>query len=160
MKIRSGMFVAILAMVLVLAACGGKEAAPSHDGHAAGGDLREKTASADKLPAFLKNQPDELRIVYQAAGKASDILQWMPCYCGCGDSVGHQSNLNCFIHEIHADGSVTWDDHGTRCGVCVQIAVTSIKLKQEGKSLKEIRDMIDETYKKGYAKPTKTPMPA
>ncbi|WP_307554105.1 PCYCGC motif-containing (lipo)protein [Paenibacillus sp. V4I5] len=25
--------------------------------------------------------------------------------------------------------SVIWDDHGTRCGVCLQIAVQSIKPK-------------------------------
>jgi hypothetical protein len=31
---------------------------------------------------------------------------------------------------------------------------------QEGKSLKEIRTIIDETYKEGYAKPTDTPMPS
>jgi Protein of unknown function with PCYCGC motif len=35
----------------------------------------------------------------------------------------------------------------------------SIKMKQEGKSIKEIRHYIDEKYKEGYAKPTKTPMP-
>ncbi|MCZ2260345.1 PCYCGC motif-containing (lipo)protein [Sporosarcina sp. G11-34] len=30
----------------------------------------------------------------------------------------------------------------------------------EGDSLKEIRDVIDETYKEGYAEPTNTPMPS
>lgn len=40
-----------------------------------------------------------------------------------------------------------------------KIAAKSIKMKQEGKSIKEIRRYIDKKYKEGYAKPTKTPMP-
>ncbi len=93
--------------------------------------FKKKTASADILPSFLDNQQEEIRLVYQAAGKATDILQWMPCYCGCGESAGHVSNLNCFIQKENEDGSVVWDDHGTRCGVCLQIAVQSIKMTQE-----------------------------
>lgn len=48
----------------------------------------------------------------------------------------------------------------TRCGVCLEIAVTASKMKSEGKSDKEIRHFIDETYKEGYADATDTPMPA
>ena len=99
-----------------------------------------------------------LSIKWQAS--ATDIIKWMPCYCGCGESAGHGSNLNCFIDEIREDGSVVWDDHGTRCQVCLEIAVQSVKMTQEGKSLKEIREFIDENYKEGYAEPTDTPMPA
>lgn len=157
--------VALLLLAAVVTACAPKpEAASSHAGHeqhqTASGDIQEKTASASVLPSFLDKQPDDIRLVYQAAGQAADILKWMPCYCGCGESAGHQSNLNCFIQKVNEDGSVMWDDHGTRCGVCLQIAVKSIKLKQDGKSLKEIRQTIDQTYKQGYAKPTPTPMPA
>ena len=83
----------------------------------------------------------------------------MPCYCGCGESAGHKSNLNCFIQEKREDGSIVWDDHGTRCLVCLEIAVQSAQLHKEGKSLKEIRQFIDDTYKEGYAKPTPTDMP-
>lgn len=124
------------------------------------GDLQEQTASAKILPGFLDNQSKDIRLVYQVAGQATDILKWMPCYCGCGESAGHQSNLNCFIAEIHDDGSIVWDDHGTRCQVCLEIAVESVNLYQQGKSLKEIRTIIDEKYKEGYATPTPTEMPA
>ncbi|WP_159881209.1 PCYCGC motif-containing (lipo)protein [Paenibacillus puerhi] len=156
----------LLALVLlasIATACAPKpEAATSHAGHEqhqGSGDIQETTASATVLPKFLDKQSEEIRLVYQAAGQATEILKWMPCYCGCGDSVGHQSNMNCFIQEVKPGGSVVWDDHGTRCGVCLQIAVKSIKLTQDGKSLREIRQTIDQTYKQGYAKPTPTPMP-
>lgn len=88
------------------------------------------------------------------------LLNSMPCYCGCGDSAGHQSNLNCFVAEIEEDGAVVWDDHGTRCGVCLHIAVEASKLKREGMSDIDIRNAIDEKYEEGYAEPTPTPMPS
>jgi len=163
MKIK--WFLLICISVLLIAGCSSKE--EPHDGHEEGhethapnGDLQEKTASADVLPSFLDHQTDELKLVYQAAGKAHEILEWMPCYCGCAESAGHTSNKNCFINKVNEDGSIVWDDHGTRCQVCVEIAVQSIKMTQEGKTLKEIRNFIDDTYNEGFATPTNTPMPS
>lgn len=124
------------------------------------GDLQETTASAAMLPSFLDDKPEDMRMIYQAAGSASDILEWIPCYCGCGESAGHNSNLNCFVSEVREDGAIVWDDHGTRCPVFLEIAVESINMAQDGKSLKEIRNHIDETYNEGFAEPTPTPMPA
>lgn len=158
--------------LLVLSACGEdkqavektqnaaqKEASHEEHGHASG-DIQEKTASADVLPSFLDNKSEDIRLVYQIAGQSTEILEWMPCYCGCGESVGHKSNLNCFIEEKREDGTIVWDDHGTRCLTCLEIAVQSAKMHKDGKSLKEIRQTIDNTYKEGYAKPTPTDMPA
>ncbi|WP_425262706.1 PCYCGC motif-containing (lipo)protein [Paenibacillus thermotolerans] len=144
-------------MAVVLAACTGA-GNESHEGHTHG-DLQEETSSADVLPSFLDGKAEEIRLVYRLAGASTDLLQWIPCYCGCGESVGHRSNMNCFIKEAREDGTVVWDDHGTRCGVCLEIAAQSVKLKSEGKSDLEIRDFIDQTYGKGYAAPTPTPMP-
>lgn len=163
MKVIIRKTILMVSMAAVLSACGAQKQS-THDEHTdhashTTADIQEKTSSASILPTFLKNQPDQVKLVYEAAGKATDILKWIPCYCGCGDEAGHTSNLNCFIKEVTADNSIVWDDHGTRCGVCLQIAVKSIQLKQEGKSLKEIRHYIDTTYKTGFAKPTKTPMP-
>lgn len=136
-----------------------KEASHEEQGHASG-DIQEETASADVLPSFLDNKSKDLRLVYQIAGQSTEILEWIPCYCGCGESAGHKSNLNCFIQEKRKDGTIVWDDHGTRCLVCLEIAVQSAKMHKDGMSLKEIRQTIDETYKEGYAKPTPTDMPA
>lgn len=153
--------------MLALSACGKAAESPhaesshaGHSSHASNGDLREITASADQLPAFLDGQTDSVRLAYQAAGALGDTLQWIPCYCGCGSSAGHRSNLNCFVNETRADGSVEWDDHGTRCGVCVQIVLQTAQLKQQGKSDLEIRKYIDSHYQSGFADPTDTPLPA
>lgn len=173
---KKKLFAAMAALTLVLAACGNgatdQPEADHHDSraeageaghveHLANGDLQEVTASADELPSFLDGKPEDMRLVYQVAGKATEILEYMPCYCGCGESAGHGSNMNCFLDEVREDGSVVWDDHGTRCQVCLDIAVKSVQMKQDGKSLKEIREAIDTEYGQGgYAEPTDTPMPA
>ena len=164
----------LFCFMLVLASCGPKEEShKDHEGeghleheehnhvaHLENGDIQETTSSVDVLPEFLEKQPENMQLIYQAAAKANDVLQWMPCYCGCGESAGHRSNLNCFVHEIKDNGEVVWDDHGTRCAACLETAVTSINLFQEGKSLTEIRQVIDDAYKEGYAVPTDTPMPS
>ncbi|OZI10668.1 hypothetical protein CEW92_15765 [Bacillaceae bacterium SAS-127] len=123
------------------------------------GDLQEETASVDEMPNFLQDKDDQMKTIYLAAAKNPEVLESMPCYCGCGDSAGHKSNLNCFVADIKEE-KVVWDDHGTRCGVCLEIAAESVLMHKEGKSLKDIRDYIDDKYNEGYAEPTPTPMPA
>lgn len=158
----------LFSCILFLSACGQDSKQEIHEehedhvhvGHLENGDLQETTASSDILPTFLDTQSEDMKLVYQAAAKANDVLKWMPCYCGCGDSAGHKSNFNCFVHEIKENGEVVWDDHGTRCAACLETAIASIQMVQEGKTLVEIRNTIDETYKEGYAKPTETPMPS
>lgn len=163
------------ALLLVLAACarqggasgeaGAGDAHKGHDGHAttlaANGDLREETASTDVLPSFLDEEADTVKLAYVTASKLQDTLQYIPCYCGCGQSSGHKSNLECFIAGVREDGTVIWDDHGTNCGVCQQIALQSAQKKSEGLSDLQIRQWVDETYGSGgYADPTDTPLPA
>ncbi|MGM9925132.1 MAG: PCYCGC motif-containing (lipo)protein [Bacillus sp. (in: firmicutes)] len=138
---------------------GGQEENHTHTQHAANGDLQEETKSIDILPAFLKEKPEEMSTVYSAAAKHKDLLESMPCYCGCGDSAGHKNNYDCFVFQNKEDGSIIWDDHGTRCKVCLEIAAESVVQYNNGKSVKEVRDYIDAKYEKGYAKPTPTPMP-
>lgn len=127
--------------------------------HLPNGDFQEATSSIEILPSFLDNQSDIVRGIYKLAAANADLLQWMPCYCGCSMSADHQHNGNCFYKEIRDDGTIVWDDHGTRCNVCIEIAAYSIKLHEDGMSVKEIRNFIDEVYKEGYAEPTPTPMP-
>ncbi|GEB34052.1 PCYCGC domain-containing protein [Brevibacillus parabrevis] len=163
MKRQSWLAISIFAAAL-LTGCGATDQADqdhaNHANHAPNGDLQELTASVDQLPKFLDNQDPVIIESYKIAGANRELLKSIPCYCGCGESAGHMHNGNCFIKEEKSDGSIVWDDHGTRCGVCMEIAVISSKLKQAGKSTKEIREYIDNNYKEGYGKPTPTPMPS
>ncbi|MFT9848165.1 PCYCGC motif-containing (lipo)protein [Aneurinibacillus sp. REN35] len=169
MKIRTKKwFFAAAASLLVLGAglsgCSSKEEAAhggtqAHQEQLAGGDILETTAGRDQLPSFLKNFDPQVAKVYQAVGYNHTVIEHMACYCGCGDSVGHKSNLDCFINEVKPDGKIVWNSHGTTCANCMNIAAESIVMKQEGKSLLDIRKYIDNKYKEGFAKPTPTPMP-
>lgn len=150
-------------LMVILSACSGntiekksEDNQPESKTTQHGGDIREETASAEELPSFLTNKSENMQTIYAAAAQHKELLEQMPCYCGCGGSVGHKDNYDCFIHENEGN-KVTWDDHGTKCQVCLEIAAEAINESQNGKSNKEIRESIDNKYKEGYAEPTPTP---
>lgn len=155
--------IVIVLMTLVVTACSGKidQSGAEHSAQerVANGDLREKTKSLDVLPMFLDGAHPDLVSIYANAPNHQELLEHIPCYCGCGDSAGHTSNYQCFVHDHFADGSLQWDDHGTRCGVCLEIAYYSMERAEKGDDPMDIRKAVDQAYKEGYAKPTNTPMP-
>lgn len=152
--------VCILAFLTFAAGCNASEKESSEGTHAEHGDLRQTTEGADVLPDFLAEKPENMQTLYQAVAKSKDLLTYIPCYCGCGDTpFEHKSNYECFIHDNETDGAIVWDDHATRCQACLDIAAESIIDYSNGKSIQEIRDQIDEAYKDGYPEPTKTPAP-
>lgn len=51
----------------------------------------------------------EVRAAYAFAARRADVLQFVPCYCGC-ERHGHRSNVDCYIRDRVADKPV-WDDH-------------------------------------------------
>ncbi|MFB6466112.1 PCYCGC motif-containing (lipo)protein [Cytobacillus sp. Hz8] len=124
------------------------------------GDLREVTPSENVLPGFLKDSTEGMKNVYLSAAKNKELLESIPCYCGCAESGNHKNNYDCYIYENRKNGEVVWDAHGTGCSTCVETTTESIKQYQAGKSIKEIRQYIDNKYKEGFPKPTPTPMPA
>lgn len=164
MKIPYTLITSLFALSILSSGCGTQSStdstgADSHTHHAANGDLQEETASTAVLPAFLEEKEKAIQTIYAEAAQHQRLLENMPCYCGCGESANHQNNYDCFIFENKKNGQIVWDDHGTRCGVCLQIAADSIAMENEGKSIKEIRLAVDEKYADGYATPTPTPMP-
>lgn len=51
------------------------------------------------------------REAYRFALARPDVLQYLPCYCGCA-SLGHTSNLSCFIRPSVSGREVTLESHG------------------------------------------------
>lgn len=65
------------------------------------------------LPAVGAAPPrpmEEVRAAYALAARRGDLLQYVPCYCGC-EKVGHSSNRDCYVRGQAADGTPVWDDH-------------------------------------------------
>lgn len=52
-----------------------------------------------------------VRAAYAYAVRRGDVLQYMPCYCGC-ERQGHGSNRDCFLKGKTAAGAPQWDAMG------------------------------------------------
>src|SRR5512145_1363260 len=56
-----------------------------------------KTAPPLPNVGFAPVRPmDVVRATYDFAAQHPEILNYVPCYCGCG-SQGHMANENCFV---------------------------------------------------------------
>ncbi len=104
-----------------------------------------KLAPASVLPEHVQKAPARVRTAYQFAVAHPDALENVPCYCGCG-SIGHHSNLACYIKNVDQDGKVTYDDHALGCSICVDIATDVMKMTEQGKSPQEIHTKIVDVY--------------
>ena len=63
-------------------------------------------------PQYQLPRPLEVvRAVYEFAGRRPDVLQYVPCFCGCQAS-GHVGNDDCFVSSRDASGKPRWDLHG------------------------------------------------
>jgi len=64
----------------------------------------------DQMPADVQSAPMTVQQAYQFAAANPDAMQNIPCYCGCG-SMGHRSNLDCYIKSVRADGTIEFENH-------------------------------------------------
>ena len=124
-----------------------------------------KAAPAGKLPPLptVNFEPVEpvakLAEVYEFAARHPEVLQYVPCYCGC-EGVGHQANHDCFVKSRAADGAVTqWDSHGMGCTICLGVGRKAMNMFKSGMSVPAIRAAIDKEYGSHYPTHTPTPMP-
>ena len=102
-------------------------------------------ASMQDMPAEVKQAPVTVQQSYQFAAANPDILEQVPCYCGCG-AMGHNSNYDCYVSEVSSDRSIVYDSHALGCSICVDITLDTMRLLDQGKEVKEIKAFIDQTY--------------
>jgi hypothetical protein len=174
--------VALFALLLVsapaFAACSGAHATasdggwtaamPTMDGNVPTGDASAATPTGGDMPmaaadAVWAARPDFVRTsaqteeAYAFALQHPQIVQWMPCYCGCA-AMGHGSNLDCYYKHGQPGDRAVFEEHASYCDICVQITLKTKHLVAEGKSLHEIRQIIDQTFG-GSAPGTSTEQP-
>jgi len=111
------------------------------------GSVHLKMLPASELPAQMQNAPEIVRESYQFALANPDILEKVPCYCGC-DAVGHQSNYACYVSAVNDSGDVNYDEHALGCSICVDITQDVMRMVKEGKPIDEIQAAIDQIYSK------------
>lgn len=110
------------------------------------------------FPSYVVKAPGVVRAAYSYAVQGRDVLQYIPCYCGCGVHDGHQSAWNCFIADMVSGGPTRFDEHGANCDMCVDIILTAERMSQEGRPISQIRAEVTRRY--GSLGPsTNTPLP-
>jgi len=90
--------------------------------------------SADVLSPTLFSE-EKTRAAYQVAKDIPEVLEQLPCFCGCMTSFGHKNNLFCFK-----------DQHGSGCTICQDIALDARKMHDQGMPIAQIQDNIKAKY--------------
>jgi hypothetical protein len=111
------------------------------------------------MPGPIKNMPAHVaRSLYAFAGAKPEVLDHIPCHCGCR-SKGHRSVHSCFVKHRSTKGIVTeWEEHGLTCPLATDITGDVMLWHDQGKSIDVIRRAIDREF--GGRRPgTDTPLP-
>jgi hypothetical protein len=82
---------------------------------------------------------------YAYAMSSSNVIDWMPCYCGCG-AMGHRSNLDCYFKPGMPNGQIVFEEHASFCDICVKTTLMAKTMVAEGKTLGEIRAAVDQSF--------------
>lgn len=143
MKIsRKIAFLFLIGLLTLTGVSGCSSQSETGDSHA-----NMKMASMDIMPAEVQSAPVSVQQAYQFNVANPDIMQDIPCYCGCG-SVGHTSNYDCYVADVDAAGQITFDNHALGCSICVDITQDVMRMVEDGKSPQDARAYIDATYSK------------
>ncbi len=129
----------VLVAASMLSACGNTASVTGTGGLA--------MASMADMPAEVKSAPATVQQAYQFAVANPDVLEQIPCYCGCG-KVGHTSNYACYVQSVDDQGVITYDTHALGCSICVDITQDTMRMLEQGKTVAEIKASVDQTYAK------------
>lgn len=150
--VRTVMYALLLgfAFITFLAACG--TADDKESAHLHGSETWEQTSSVTTLPGFLDDHTQLTKDLYSEVHNHADLMSGIPCYCGCMVATeideAHDSLLRCYWGELPGgDGSVTWTDHSTNCGICKMEMEEVIALSKQGKTADEILAAVNAKYK-------------
>ena len=103
--------------------------------------------SMDQMPAEVQSAPVTVQEAYQFAAANPEVMENIPCYCGCGN-IGHASNYDCYVSHMDDKGEIAFDNHALGCSICVDITQDVMRLLRDGKSPQVARAYIDATYSK------------
>ena len=111
------------------------------------------------IPNTMPRSPELISEVYEYAARNPDVLEFVPCFCGC-ETAGHRANAHCFVKSRNADGTVKdWEQHGMGCAVCIDVARDSMQLQASGASVDDVRSAIEAKYAERFPRMTPTPEP-
>ena len=94
----------------------------------------ENPKAAGVLSPALFTDP-KARAAYQTAKDIPEVLEQLPCFCGCMMNMGHKNNLFCFM-----------DQHGSGCDLCEDIALDAREMHDKGLPISKIQENIRAKY--------------
>lgn len=94
---------------------------------------------------FPARSLDHIKAAYAFAARRPDVLQSLPCFCGCARQ-GHRSNEACYVTGRSASGVPRWTDHAITCGMCVDITHDAIVMTADHQLVDAIRRAIEMKY--------------
>ena len=110
------------------------------------------------VPNMVPRAPEDIRAAYTFAAHRPDVLEYVPCFCGC-ETAGHSGNADCFVESRNPDGTVReWDTHGMACTICIDVARQAMRLHTSGANVQDIRAAIEGEYAR-FPSQTPTPTP-
>ncbi len=120
---------------------------------------RETQESDIKLPSYAYTNPLTLK-AYKYATEHPEMLEQIPCYCGCGSHGSEASDYkpHRFLRDCFINDNWEYDEHASFCDVCIGEAIKVQDYLAKGKTLKEARALIDQEYSRIGAEKTNTPM--
>jgi len=118
----------------------------------------EVAAAWDARPDYVKALPDAGQAAYAYALARPDVLQWLPCYCGCA-GMEHRSNLDCFFVRREAKSTLAYEEHASYCDICIKTANMASDMLRQGSTMTQIRAAVDSTFGGGAVPGTDTPLP-
>jgi hypothetical protein len=130
-------FVTIIVWPFILSGCSA--------GSSGGENQAFHLAPLSGMPPEVHAAPAAVQEAYRFAAANSEVLEQLPCYCGCGP-IGHTSNYACYISEEKSDGELVFDNHALGCSICVDITQDAMRLLSQGKTVPEIRVYVDDSY--------------
>lgn len=150
-SVASFMYIFLLcfAFITILAACSSGD--DQKKTRTVGSETWEMTCGIADMPQFLTKHTDLTNELYAQVAEHSQTMEQLQCYCGCihGTAIDepHNNLLRCYWAEAPAeDGSITWTDHSTTCGICKHELEMVIDLTKQGQSAAEIKQAIDKAY--------------
>ncbi|MBI4201372.1 MAG: hypothetical protein HY531_03660 [Chloroflexi bacterium] len=109
------------------------------------------------LPAYVRGASLKVKAAYADAIQHASVLQYIPCWCGCGQHSGHTSVHDCFVQYGHlSGGTVAFDEHGANCDMCVELVQDAKRLTEDGQTIRQVRQYATAKYGT-YGPATNTP---
>lgn len=104
--------IAPAAIALLFLALAGVTAGCSTQPDAHGPEPGHEAALPDgfpEAPDWYRAAPEPIQQTYVAAAHHPEALQYIPCYCGCGEI--HGSNFDCYFQRDESGAVVAFDPH-------------------------------------------------